>query len=224
MKHFESPNEIKELREKNVDLLEKSDYLETISGNNKTGWIIRKSSPKDDYWIMSLIEAAKCKVLIIDERIWEQISNVNINSKDLNIRNEREKLVFEKKNIELWDLFLDKNNENKISFKNLVGKEITMEDLKKNRKVKYDIVAVHQGIIDKIIDNSKYKLYELECLFSNLGDKIVTHSGRSKPDLDTMLFGNEGNFISFTSLCSALADSKYHLVNLLYSVRVAQNE
>lgn len=219
MKHFEDSKAITSIEEKNEKILKNSDYIEGITGNNKTSWLIRDFTPKDDCWLLSLIEAAKCKILVIDERIWEENSKVDIDSENLKNENKNVKLIFEKKNIEIWDLYITDNNEKIIKFVNLVGEENTLEDLMRNAKIEYDIITVHQGIIDKIVSNSKYEKSSLENLFINLGCKIITHSGRSRPDSDKMLFGSKGNFISFTSLYSALKDSKYHLVNLLYSIR-----
>jgi hypothetical protein len=219
-KHFDSPEELKD----KGDWKENINYIESITGDNKTGWLIRDFIPKDDYWRLSLLESAKCKILIIDERIWEEKSKMKVRKKDdLKGINKNIKSYFLKKNIEIWDLFIQENGA-KILFYDLGGAFYSLlnatitDELKK-----FDIISIHQGIIDKIINNTNKNLKDLENIFNNTKAKKITHSGRSRPDSKEMLFGRKGNFISFTSLNSALNDSKYHLVNLLYSVRGARD-
>jgi len=213
-KHFDSPDEFDSM----PDAIKNSDFIESITGNNKTSWLIRDYEPKDEYWRLSLLEAAKCKILIIDERIWEEFSNINIkeiNTEKLEKENKNIKLYLNKKNIEIWNLLIKNSKNTEIYFINLLGDKYKLE-FKKND---YDIITIHQGIIDKIIKNSRITLADLESIFDGSKAKIITHSGRSRPDSKEMLYGEKGNFISFTSLDSALKDSKYHLVNLLYSVK-----
>jgi len=175
------------------------------------------------------LEAAKCNVLIIDERIWEEKSEIKkVDSEiienshnDDNVLRKRNKiinLILEKKNIEILDYNKDICKD---SFYNLLGKEYSINDLCNHN---FDVITVHQGIIDKIVNNTGKTIQEIQLLFEKCDAKIITHTGRSRPDPDQMMFGKDGDYISFTSLNSALNDSKYHLINLLYSVRGGLNE
>ena len=117
-------------------------------------------------------------------------------------------------------------------------------------KNRFNLMTVHQGILDKIYDafgvkdQPKYKEKVTKCLYENLIQgptvveldkmkhnnveytpyflpRMVIHSGRSKPGYNDM--PQKLPFVQFAAIDHAVSDCKYTLSELLYSAHYENN-
>ncbi len=79
------------------------DYVESITGDNSTNRLMR-SEAKDDTWVLKMVEAALSKVLIIDERIWDDIV-IPERNKESKVADDKVKLL-RAKHIYVGNLFI----------------------------------------------------------------------------------------------------------------------
>jgi hypothetical protein len=82
----------------------------------------------------------------------------------------------------------------------------------------FDIICIHQGIIDKIHEKFHVEFLNIFEKFSHLFPKAIkiVHSGRSKPASEIP----EGyNFLPYSSLENAFNDCKFSLTEVLYNVK-----
>jgi hypothetical protein len=234
---------------------DKIGFLEGISGGNSTNRIIRNSITllkKNRFERLKLLEYSLCKVLIIDERIFDTLSSIPIDKVNGFNDNLHKQIEYIKKNnnssidprdyednIFYYFLYGFKNIEianmlvvdDEIAFFNLIGDKIftintTQKDITTYMSPPYDFLSIHQGLIDKIRDNSGLDIKgesddndSLEKIFkkdNKLWKQFIVHSGRSIPAQGD--FFSYALFLQFASLEAALYDSKYTLADLFYSL------
>lgn len=199
-----SPNFIHEKKILSVD---------SITGANSTKQ--RIVDPVDTELLrLELIESALTKVLIIDERLYEAASR-------------RTPEVLELKGIDVWDLDVESDGKlvfNTLSSKNdvrisIIGSQVNIRGCAR----KYDFLAIHQGIIDKIMErcSENAKQPEERCLETILGSLeqlasfFIIHSGRGK----TKPVRQGWRFMGYSELESwFMSDDKYEIVQGLYSI------
>ena len=187
--------------------------IDSITGANSTKQ--RIGDPVDAELLrLELIEAALTKVLIIDERLYEAASR-------------RTPEVLELKGIDVWDLNVESDGKmffNTLSAKN--GLEILITDSQVNimeNVKKFHFLAIHQGIIDKIMERVREnnKQSEEGCLkiilvsLEKFANFCIIHSGRGK----TMPVREGWRFMGYSELESwFMSDDKYEIVQGLYSI------
>ena len=293
-KHNDTKSEFLAFKESNTAFFNSLVFLEGISGGNSTHLYMRKLI-KDNLLYLRLLESCLTKVLIIDERIWnnnlkysinqiglqvlddERINNFinqnhnktqtdwiinfinefNVNQVDYNdLYSHRDELdiiknsllrtgaylqpamvnspdddysfhFYHKKNIQLMNiLYKEEGSEKSFHFYNL-KKEMYYKLLQRNNNIEFteivngnsfDIICIHQGIIDKIHEKFHVEFLNIFEKFSHLFPKAIkiVHSGRSKPASEIP----EGyNFLPYSSLENAFNDCKFSLTEVLYNVK-----
>lgn len=189
-------------------------HMESITGGNSSKYKI-DDPQKPPIMKWEFIEAGLTKVLIIDERLF----NIAANGGKIEL--------LKAKGIEIWDL---KETGNELIFESLPvnpqNDEIKLEQKNRNLSIKwakhisFDCIAIHQGIIDKILDRKKLKkskeninniLNELK----DLGKFKCVHSGRGK----TEEIPEGWRFLNYPELESWFFDDKHTLVQGLFSLR-----
>lgn len=294
-KHNDTKSEFLKFKQNNPVFFNSLVFLEGISGGNSTHMYMRKLI-KDNLLYFKLLESCLTKVLIIDERIWnnnlkysinqiglqvldnERINNfmnqnynktqsdwINNFSDEFNVnqdnydnlyshRDELDKIknsllrtgayleptmvnspdddysfhFYHKKNIQLMNiLYKEEGSEKSFHFYNL-KKEMYYKLLQRNNNNiefienvngnSFDIICIHQGIIDKIHEKFHVEFQNIFEKFSHLFPKAIkiVHSGRSKPASEIP----EGyNFLPYSSLENAFNDCKFSLTEVLYNVK-----
>ncbi len=80
--HNDTQTDFKQLKDiLGAERYKKIKYIDGISGNNSTDRIVRREI-LNEHWRLKMIESALTKVLILDERIWANITNQNVKQKD----------------------------------------------------------------------------------------------------------------------------------------------
>lgn len=239
--HFDTKKEYDSLNKH----FSKISFIESISGNNSTDRLIRKSD-FDERWYLEMLESALTKIVVIDERLWSYYSEIDENELE-NTEVDRSKSYFnfsilDKKNIrvynfiekeETFDIIEVNTDKNGKIFKD--KNRVTISEYQQWRQNNntsthnnaVDFVSVHQGLIDKIFNKfgnigcgSKADFVKkmLEMLKNELNTKyIIVHSGRSRPPLSDL--PEEFPFIQYSAINHSIKDCKHSLTELLYSAR-----
>ncbi|MBS1790494.1 MAG: hypothetical protein JST85_22425 [Acidobacteria bacterium] len=160
------------------------------------------SLPPDKYLrlnrVLRLIEAALTRVLIVDERVYKQISQQNL-SKDL-----------KESNLFVADGFNYNHPDD----------EDQLKLLKKVEDCYFHALVIHQGILDKMTDNNVERIQEFVGLLRERVPFVVVVSGRGTP---VNVPGNARFAGAAGVLQFAVGQrSKYHLTQLLLSSRKAR--
>jgi hypothetical protein len=143
-----------------------------------------------------------------------------------NFNNDYSFNLFAKKNIQLLNILFNES-EKSFSFYNLNKEKYYELSFDKHSGMltnafstekSFDIICIHQGIIDKIHEKSRK---EFSVIFNSFNkffpDKIkIVHSGRSKPSSEIP----EGYyFLPYSSLENAFNDCKFSLTEVLFNVK-----
>lgn len=134
--------------------------------------------------------------------------------------------LYKKKNIQILNVYFNEID-NLFRFYNLNKEKYFELDMNKceNKfensvigKPIFDVVCIHQGIIDKIYEKSHLKIEDIFKEFSNLFDgKIkIIHSGRSKPASE---IPDDFFFLPYSSIENAFYDCKFSLTEVLFNVK-----
>lgn len=125
------------------------------------------------------------------------------------------KEIMELKGVYIYNLFLSKDGN--IFLKDLSFQSIGITEIKKRE---WNFVLIHQGIIDKIIDDnidreqSLINFYKSHDFWSGLRyEKLVIHSGRSRPEY----IPEHAIYIPFAAIENSLFDAKMTLTDLLFA-------
>ena len=97
-KHNDTLDDFKKLSAENSDLVGATSFIEGISGGNSTELLYRKQK-KTKLFYSKLIESSLTKILIIDERLWNNITRINIDEMDDINQSELEDFLLSIKNI-----------------------------------------------------------------------------------------------------------------------------
>jgi SAM-dependent methyltransferase len=242
------------------DFINEIKFIETITGSNSTDRLIRHEK-LDNLWYYKHLSAMQTRIAIIDERLFTKITGIKqtelSSSKEKKTENNTS-LFFKKKNIdfytfvyneslcnfELWGEDLQNENCNSnLTYKNIAQIDKALK-LEFGINEKYDFIAIHQGLLDKIYkkfnvkdDCDKRKITETffdkfskktKIEYNDNGKKVyflpgfLIHSGRSKPSESDM--PQKQPFIQFSALENAVSDCKYSLVELLTHAHYEQQK
>jgi hypothetical protein len=239
--HFDTQTEYESI-EKHFP---KISFVESISGNNSTDRLIRKSD-FGERWYLEMIESALTKIVVIDERLWSLYSEIDESELDDNTV-DRSKADFnfsilKRKNIHVLNLIESeetfevieintKGNGKILKYNNEITlldyKQCVQNDTTDTKKHVVDFVCVHQGLVDKIYKKfgnigSGSKADFVKNLLEMLKEKlnanfIIVHSGRSRPPQNDLPV--EFPFIQYSAINHSIKDCKHSLTELLYSAR-----
>lgn len=205
-------------------------FVESLTGNNSTDRLVRQSS-HDTLWFLRQIYAMKQKVAIIDERLYDMVSD---------IEHWQRALLLKLKGIYLFKI--DENSGTLYGFSshddytNHQCVELGSIDITNDTKIcfndstnlpKFDYISIHQGILDKLygVNKNKERREITDGIFESLSchhkspigngfqEGLMIHSGRSKPEYSNM--PQKLPFIQYSALSDALFDCKYTLIDLL---------
>lgn len=226
--HNDTSSDFEILRKKLKDHSQVS-FVEGISGNNSTERLIREDI-HDDLWAYKMIESCMSRVLIIDERIWNEITAAKIEdngSLSFSADTEFEYQKFSLKRIFIYTIrpIQDSPCHELVNLQNEPEAKIFQNgklDIypKSTLKKHFHFMSIHQGLLDKI-----YGEYDKKQFYNNFQEDLeITlrnffHSGRSfTPDLP-----KDVGFIPLSSLDASLRDCKYNLSQLFFSGIIDHN-
>ncbi len=185
--------------------------IEPIVGSNS---LKSKITNPSDILKYELIEASLTKICIIDERLYK-IAQDRRMEEILSIRG-----VF------LYDLI---RNDNTLYIISLTGNDsFTIQNfsgilsLENNPRKDYVFLTIHQGVIDKIIENySELEKNDVDSikkvldLFNSLTKNTIIHSGRG----NTELIPKGTRFLNYPELENWFYDDKHSMVQGFYGLR-----
>ncbi len=221
---------------------ELKDYLfvEGISGDNTNNRLFRFETISH-LWRYKMLEAALTKIIIIDERIWN-----NYYKPGRTKENDRNYQLWAKKNIHILSLEQDMEHPGYLFMKDLRGENVVRLD--ENGEVEFvnrgrnqpiyeqsHFISLHQGLLErgiKFCSNSallknKDEQDQIDSLLKRFKDevfkvkfRVTIHSGRSK----THILPKRTAFVQLASLGSALRDCKLSLCELFYATIQEENK
>lgn len=207
--------------DENFDELYKNteSFIEETTGSNYSIFFV--SLPKNRLWYLQAVESALSKIIIFDERLYD-----NYNKSEDNF------YKFKNKNIAIVSIEEDKKDKKLKIFdlkKQAIG-EITEEGEISMEALNYHLISIHQGLLDRIYDFLKNKNSDnfnlskkklMENIFNSINTynniiRIIVHSGRSiLPQVPSGVA-----FVPYTALGNALRASKFSISNLLLSTNL----
>ncbi len=240
----------KHLKIKDLDTIrEKSKaafhYAESITGDNSTNRLLR-SEDKDDMWFFKMAESALSQVLIIDERIWDDIV-VPEKNKTLNIPDEKVKILRAKHiyiaNLDIIAADNEKANLNITQPDNeKVGKKARLRSVNSDNKIEetfeitadkdtkklvfkplidskpqFSFLLIHQGLLDKLYTHLLPDYYGNITEFSNHFKGVKLIVHSGRSRPSREQLPTWVPFLSFSSVRFLLEDSKYALTEQLYA-------
>lgn len=198
-------------------------YYEAFSSVSAIGSLINSyeklKKVEQERLTLELKEAAVTSILLLDERIQEEIVETNPNI-EINKSSSLEQLEW--MNIFIPDPKKNKDNINlyKENFSEQEQEQVNNWIKQKLLHSKIDFVVIHLGIIEKMIgtDHKDLKKYiEDHILAHDNRPEIIIISGRGVPhDLPPNV-----SFLHYSNLAKYILEdrSKFHLVKLLFSAR-----
>lgn len=229
-KHLEQLSEWEDF----IDALEEGKYpvlefIESLTGSNSTDRLVR--THRDSLWFYRHMYAMKKKIAIIDERLYDMVSDQDLWQRALLLKL---KGIYLFKIDEVSGIMYGFSSHDDYSNQQCV--ELGTIDITNDTKIclndnislpKFDYISIHQGMLDKLygVDKNKERrevtdgIYEcLSChrkspIGNGFQEGLSIHSGRSKPEVSNM--PQKLPFIQYSALSDALFDCKYTLINLL---------
>ena len=231
--HNDNVPQFRAFQEGNKALYKQSVYIEGISGGNSTHRLLREERI-NEYWCHKMREVALTKILIIDERIWNNhtsfpsLAGKKAQLKD-RLQTEHDKL--DKKNIKVCTIqFEDQGTTQGFRIVDVSGNKFAT--IRKNGKVStkanFHFISLHQGLLDKMVKFAQPEKESRKRITEDKSYQTVLDNFRSSLKADFQFIIHSGRsvdhkipetvaFMELSSLDVALADSKYTLTQLLYS-------
>ena len=216
--HCDSPDKGGEPDSPGEVLYTSSQFHESIGGTHPAREIFKKAQEEMAangelevptlVALMQLKEAAAVKIAVLDERIFDRRHDAASGTGTKYLKNSKFGKAWAKRRVYLLD-----HEKAEKSFKTL-----PLDGLEEGEF--YDVLVVHQGIIDKLRDKLKQSPQEYEAGWRRLKERarfVVVDTGRGKPDTAR----DEGlRWLEYSNLSEAVfRGSKLDVVSLLFALR-----